>query len=180
MLCTAGQAAGGVNSLNTHLWLLRGFLICMLLPGAAALLLKGGTDNYTFAGVILLYCLFIIGISSQLNKRYWGTLRTSRQLEVALHRAEEASRAKSQFLADMSQEIRTPVNAVLELAQLGTLGNHDKEARARFRHILYSARHLLGIIDDIMDLSKLDAGKLRLEAVPYKLRATVEEAICMV
>jgi signal transduction histidine kinase/ActR/RegA family two-component response regulator/HPt (histidine-containing phosphotransfer) domain-containing protein len=180
MLCTAGLAAGGVNSLNTHLRLLQGFLMCALLPGAVALLLKGGTDNYTFAGVILLYCVFILGISSQLNKRYWGALRTSRQLEVALHRAEEASRAKSQFLANMSHEIRTPLNAVLGLAQLGTRSNHDKEARARFGHILYSGRHLLGIIDDILDMSKLDAGKLRLEAVPYELRAAVEEAIGMV
>jgi signal transduction histidine kinase/CheY-like chemotaxis protein/HPt (histidine-containing phosphotransfer) domain-containing protein len=180
MLCTAGLAAGGVNSLNTHLWLLRGFLICILLPGAVALLLKGGTENNTFAGVILLYCLFSLGISRRLNSRYWAALRTSQELEVALHRAEAASRAKSQFLANMSHEIRTPLNAVLGLAQLGTRSNHDKEARARFRHILYSGRHLLGIIDDVLDLSKLDAGKLQLDAVPYELRATVEEALGMV
>jgi signal transduction histidine kinase/CheY-like chemotaxis protein/HPt (histidine-containing phosphotransfer) domain-containing protein len=180
MLCTAGLAAGGVNSLNTHLWLLRGFLICILLPAVTVLLLKGGTENNTFAGVILLYCLFSLGISRRLNSRYWAALRTSQKLEVAVHHAEAASRAKSQFLANMSHEIRTPLNAVLGLAQLGTRSNHDKEARDRFRHILYSGRHLLGIIDDILDLSKLDAGKLQLDAVPYELRTTVEEALGMV
>ena len=95
MLCTAGLAAGGVNSLNTQLWLLRGFLVCILLPGAVVLLLKGGTESYTFAGVILLYCLFSLGISRRLNSRYWAALRNSQELEAALHRAEAASRAKS-------------------------------------------------------------------------------------
>ena len=176
-LCTAGLAAGGTHTLNTHLRLLWGFLVLALLPGILVLLLVRETEHFTFAAVLLIYFLFLIGFSRQLNTRYWNALRNSHMLQAALWQAEAAGRAKSQFLANISHEIRTPLNAVLGLALTGKRSSHDRVVRNRFGHILKSGQHLLEIINEILDLSKLDAGKLRVEYRPLDLAAVINDAL---
>ena len=93
-------------------------------------------------------------------------------------RAEEASRAKSEFLARMSHEIRTPMNGVLGMAELLC---HSATLDARQRHyavtIHQSGKALLQIINDILDFSKIEAGKLQLENSPFCLRDVIEEAV---
>jgi signal transduction histidine kinase/ActR/RegA family two-component response regulator/HPt (histidine-containing phosphotransfer) domain-containing protein len=180
LICTAILAAGGTNTLNTHLRLLMGFLVLAAVPNVIPLIVTSNTDSSGFGILLLLFILFLMGFSRQLNQRYWNSLRSSHQLQVALHKAEAANRAKSQFLANMSHEIRTPLNAVLGLAQVGRRTSRDLEARDRFRHILGSGRHLLGIINEILDLSKLDAGKLRINSLPFKLAANVNDALSIV
>ncbi len=92
-------------------------------------------------------------------------------LEAARDAAEAASRAKSAFLANTSHEIRTPLNGLLGLAQLAQQPGLDPGRRQQYlRQIFDSAENLSGIISDILDLSKIEAGKLTLEAVPFKLR----------
>ena len=176
-LCTAGLAAGGTHTLNTHLRLLWGFLVLALLPGILVLLLVRETEHYTFAAVLLIYFLFLMGFSRQLNTRYWNALRNSHRLQAALWQAEAANRAKSRFLANISHEIRTPLNAVLGLAQTGKRCRHDRVVRDRFSHILKSGQHLLVIINEILDLSKLGAGKLRVENRPQDLVAILNDAL---
>jgi PAS domain S-box-containing protein len=91
-------------------------------------------------------------------------------LEAARDAAEAASRAKSAFLANTSHEIRTPLNGLLGLAQLAQQPGLDAARRQQYlRQIFDSAENLSGIISDILDLSKIEAGKLTLEAVPFKL-----------
>ncbi|MDH3888453.1 MAG: ATP-binding protein, partial [Gammaproteobacteria bacterium] len=127
--------------------------------------------------MLLLYILFLMVFSRQLNLRYWNSLRSSHQLQIALHKAEAANLAKSQFLANMSHEIRTPLNAVLGFAQVGRRSSQDPDARSRFSHILASGQHLLGIINEILDLSKMDAGKLRVDSIPFELIVNVNDAL---
>ena len=86
-----------------------------------------------------------------------------------------ANEAKSQFLATRSHEMRTPLNAVLGLAQLVADTPLSPEQRAFVAQIRASARSLLGLINDILDLTKVEAGKLELAAVPFDLRDAVEE-----
>jgi signal transduction histidine kinase len=128
-----------------------------------------------------------MGFGRQLNLRYWTAMRNSRlleekvvQLQEARNQADAANSAKSQFLANMSHEIRTPLNAVLGLAKVGRRTTHDLDAKSRFSHILASGQHLLGIINDILDLSKLDAGKLRIDPLPFELVANVNDALSIV
>ncbi|AWK88507.1 hybrid sensor histidine kinase/response regulator [Azospirillum thermophilum] len=99
--------------------------------------------------------------------------RRQQQVEEARERAEEASRAKSDFLANMSHEIRTPMNAILGLSHLALRGDMPPAQRAYLGQIRTSATTLLGIINDILDVSKIEAGMLTLEQVPFDLSAVL-------
>jgi signal transduction histidine kinase/AmiR/NasT family two-component response regulator len=88
-------------------------------------------------------------------------------LEVAMRRAEEATRAKSNFLATMSHEIRTPMNGVLGMAALLDRQIEDPKQRAMLAVIQQSGEMLLNIINDVLDLSKIESGRLDFEAVPF-------------
>jgi PAS domain S-box-containing protein len=88
--------------------------------------------------------------------------------------AERASRAKSSFLATMSHEIRTPMNGVLGMADLLLAGERDAERAGYARAIKQSGEALLGLIEDILDYSKVEAGKLELDLRPFDLIDTVE------
>ncbi|MBL8347816.1 MAG: response regulator [Rubrivivax sp.] len=101
--------------------------------------------------------------------------QAQRELADARDAAEAASRAKSQFLANTSHEIRTPLNALLGLARLALAeGCSEAQRRTYLRHIQDSARGLSAIISDILDLSKIEAGKLELEAAPFDLRGVLQ------
>ena len=94
---------------------------------------------------------------------------TGVQLEAALRLAEQASRAKSEFLANMSHELRTPMNAIVGLARLleeGHLGQRERGYVARMRT---AARSLLGMLSDLLDFSRIEAGQLTLERIPLRL-----------
>ncbi|MCR4300412.1 MAG: ATP-binding protein, partial [Sulfuricaulis sp.] len=96
-----------------------------------------------------------------------------RQLHAALDRAKDASRAKSQFLANMSHEIRTPLNGVIGMSHLlmGTSLQPDQKDYAQTVHA--SAQTLLTLIEDILDISKIEAGKVTLETTDFDLHGLV-------
>ena len=104
----------------------------------------------------------------------------TRELEVARQQAEQASQAKSQFLAVTSHEIRTPMNGILGAAEL-LIATPLTATQQRYVQITHhSATALLTLIDDVLDLSRIEAGRLTLNLVSVDLRAVVREAVDLV
>ena len=114
--------------------------------------------------------------NARLRDEIDGHRRTEALLQDARQHAEAASRAKSQFLANMSHEIRTPLNAVLGYTQLLIEDRRQApEARDRLRVIYGAGQRLLGLINDVLDLAKIEAGALQVHLAPMDLRHELGE-----
>ncbi len=105
--------------------------------------------------------------------------RVNEELRSAKERAEEAARLKSEFLANMSHEIRTPMNGVAGMISLVLDRTQDPEAREQLLVAQNAAQALITILNDILDLSKIEAGKLTIEAIPCDLPAMARDCLRM-
>ena len=101
------------------------------------------------------------------------------ELDLAKKRAQEAARIKSEFLANMSHELRTPLNGVIGFTRLTLKTELNPTQRDHLHTIERSANNLLAIINDVLDFSKLEAGKLILESIPFPLRNTLDEVVTL-
>ena len=114
------------------------------------------------------------------RRRERALANVMRQLDAARLQADAANRSKSMFLANMSHEIRTPLNGVLGFAQVGFRDEATPEpARQRFSRILQSGKLLQTLLDDVLDVSRIEAGKLLLEPLSTDVRDIAQQALAL-
>jgi PAS domain S-box-containing protein len=102
------------------------------------------------------------------------------ELRLAKLAAEQANEAKSEYLSRMSHELRTPLNAILGFAQLLELDDLDTEQRDNLGHILSGARHLLSLINEVLDIAAIEAGRLSLSLEPVALADVAAETVSLI
>ncbi len=191
--------ATGINAASLSVggarFALRGFAVCVL-SGAAA----GAFTGYRFTPdstlVTSLICAasffgYVVIFSLRTNTEARRLLHAQRELratnermeeqqhnlEQALELAESANRAKSSFLANMSHELRTPLNAIIGYAEMLEEDVTDAAQRSDLQRIHASGKHLLGLINDVLDLSKIEAGKVELHVDAVDVGQLVEQVM---
>lgn len=117
-----------------------------------------------------------LGILINLTQR----IQMERRLEKAMDIAEQANRTKSEFLANMSHEIRTPMNAIIGLSHLALETELTEKQYDYLSKIKLSAHNLLGIINDVLDFSKVEAGKLEIDEIEFKMDSVMENLSSMI
>lgn len=124
----------------------------------------------------LLSCVSVLIILTLIFLRYFSITRSQvHELEEARQMALEASKAKSEFLANMSHDIRTPMNAIVGMTAIATAHIDDRQqVQNCLRKIALSSKHLLGLINDVLDMSKIESGKLTLAKEQISLKEVVE------
>jgi len=109
--------------------------------------------------------------------------RLFHEIEDKSHQLEAASRHKSEFLANMSHELRTPLNAIIGFSEIlaeKMFGDINEKQAEYLQDILESGRHLLFLINDILDLSKIEAGRMELELAEFDLPTAIENSLILV
>ena len=101
-------------------------------------------------------------------------------MEEALQKAESANSAKSNFLSRMSHDIRTPMNAIMGMTTLAQLNINDKEKLIEYlEKIEISSNHLLKLINEVLDMSRIESGKMQLDETEFDLSGLIHEVVLM-
>jgi len=105
-----------------------------------------------------------------LNDRYWSALNDRRLLEQSKELAESANRTKSEFLANISHELRTPMNGIIGMTELTLDSPLSSEQRDNLETVKDCSISLLQLLNEVLDFSKIEAGRMHLESAPFELR----------
>lgn len=134
--------------------------------------LKVDTENHVLF-IVVSVGLLILFLSDLFYMRY-----INKRLQIAARKAESANKAKTDFLSTMSHDIRTPMNAIIGLTTLAEKNPGDVEStKESLRKISLASNHLLTLINDILDISKVESGKLKLSPLTFSIVETVENLV---
>jgi signal transduction histidine kinase/CheY-like chemotaxis protein len=180
----AGLSAGATGVLSPIFKIYIAFVLVMIIPFIAVFTLETSAYSFFIAIALLFYLIVISSTALKINQNYDDALRlgfTNDGLVQALKEkadlAEQASKTKSMFLSTMSHEIRTPLNAILGYISLLRKKETDADKQKKLEIIDHSSHLLLGVIDDILDYSKIASGRLVLEHIACDLKKEMEQLV---
>ena len=119
-------------------------------------------------------------VERALNKSYNALEERGKVLETALEQAAAASKAKGDFLSNMSHEMRTPMNAIVGMTAIGKKTESIEEKNVAFMKIENASSHLLGVINDVLDMAKIEANKLELAPIEYNFERMLQKLMAVV
>lgn len=177
-------AAGGLGTLAVHLKSYMLFLVPTLLPYAARQFYEGGELQIFVGSVFTLGIGFLLVSARRFEAVTVSSLalrhdndRLVDALRLALHDAEDANRAKTRFLADMSFQIRTPLSGMIGMAEILQKTRLTPHQRRLAGSVSQSADTLLALVEDVLDITRIESGTFVLDERAFDLRATIEDAV---
>lgn len=184
-----GVASAGVTVLSVYPKALYALIVPTMMPIMMLFISFDNTPGLPFYIGIIIGFAFLIRTGKYYYKQHYENIElrikeqeSANALKLAISQAEQANFAKSNFLSHMSHELRTPMNAILGFAQLLQLDKEtlDKDQSDNVDEIINAGNHLLVLINDVLDLARIESGKLDVELEPTDLNIVLAEAITLI
>lgn len=177
-----GLTAGAAATLGSVFTVYSMYTVTMMLPSVLWFYLQSSSAYSVMSTMLIIYIFAMMAAGYIYRKVLIKSIMVSNDLVEAKNSADVANQAKSKFLSSMSHEFKTPLNAILGFAQLLKMGDDtlDKEQHENVDFILMSGQHLLNLVNDILELSKIEANIINLTIEDVSINEIVNECISLV
>jgi len=187
VLIVAGISAGAVSTTSPVFTGFAGLFFGAAIPLFIAMLMSKNSIMVSMAPLVLIYIIIVFSSGKKLYLSLLNSLKLTHELQqvnkLVVHQkeyAEQANKAKSTFLSSMSHELRTPLNAILGFSQLLKMDELNPQQTQNLEEIHVAGEHLLKLINEVLDLSKVESGEIALKLEPILIQPCIDRCISMV